>query len=44
VELGSLGRKIAWISWDNICKPKLEGGLGIKHIDKFNNALLGKWR
>ena len=40
---GSEGRKNAWIGWENICKPKEDGGLGIKSIDIFNNALLEKW-
>ncbi|KAL5173270.1 hypothetical protein HKD37_16G045845 [Glycine soja] len=30
--------------WSTICLPKEEGGLGIKEISKFNEALLGKWR
>ncbi|GKV16244.1 hypothetical protein SLEP1_g26913 [Rubroshorea leprosula] len=37
-------RKIAWVKWDNICKSKLEGGIGVKELSKFNLALLGKWR
>lgn len=37
-------RKIAWVSWDQICRPKECGGLGIKNIRRFNEALLGKWR
>ena len=43
---GTKGRKIAWCSWENICKPKEEGGLGIRRIDLFNKALLTKriWR
>jgi len=40
---GKEGRKIAWTSWENICKAKEEGGLGIKRIDFFNKALLAKW-
>jgi len=40
---GEEGRKIAWISWDNICKPKEEGELVIRRIDLFNKALLAKW-
>ncbi|KAH1243657.1 putative ribonuclease H protein [Glycine max] len=35
--------KIAWVSWKSICLPKEEGGLGIKDINQFNLALLGKW-
>jgi len=39
-------RKIARIKWDNICKPKVEGWLGIMQLHFFNKALLGKqkWR
>jgi len=36
-------RKIAWVKWENICKPKLEGGLRIKDIKSFNRVLLAKW-
>jgi len=39
---GSDGRKIAWIKWENICKPKNEGGLGIRDKKKFNVSLLAK--
>lgn len=35
--------RIPWVSWDNICKTKEEGGLGIKNLGLFNKALLGKW-
>ena len=35
--------KIAWVNWDTICLPKNRGGLGIKDLAKFNEALLGKW-
>jgi len=40
---GTKGRKIAWTSWDNICKAKEEGDLGIRRIELFNKALLAKW-
>jgi len=40
---GADGRKIAWTSWENICKAKEERGLGIRCIDFFNEALLVKW-
>jgi len=32
-----------WVSLEDICKPKHMGGLGIKHLEKFNMELLGKW-
>ena len=35
---------ISWVSWENLCKPKEEGGLGLKDIRKFNFAILAKWR
>ncbi|XP_043697190.1 uncharacterized protein LOC122647970 [Telopea speciosissima] len=34
----SLQRKTHFISWDAICKPKSEGGLGIKRIKDMNIA------
>ena len=38
------GRKIAWVKWATLCKPRGEGGLGIKSIKLFNKALLAKWK
>jgi len=32
------------VKWTNICKPKDKGGLGIKDIQLFNEALLKKWK
>ncbi|KAH1232488.1 E3 ubiquitin-protein ligase [Glycine max] len=32
-------KKIHWVKWDVICLPKIDGGLGIKDISKFNAAL-----
>ena len=29
--------------WDNVCKCKDQGGLGVKNIRYQNIALLGKW-
>lgn len=37
-------RKIAWVNWSKLCKPKLARGLGIIDLECFNLALLGKWR
>jgi len=32
------------VSWENICKPKDHGALGIKYIILFNESLVAKWR
>ena len=37
-------RSIAWVRWEDVCKPLEEGGLGIKDVKIFNNALLAKWK
>lgn len=34
---------ISWIKWIDVCRPKAEGGLGIKDIASFNSELLCKW-
>ena len=31
------------VSWSVICKDKKHGGLGLRHLEGFNQALLGKW-
>ena len=35
--------KIHLVKWDTICSPISSGGLGIRKIRLFNEALLGKW-
>lgn len=42
---GSLGgvKKIVWVKWEVVCLPKELGGLGVKNLEWFNLALLGKW-
>lgn len=53
LELERLQRRFVWgdaegcqgyhsVSWDKICKPKLEGGMGIKNMYAFNQALIMK--
>ena len=39
-------RDIHWVKWENLSKPRGDGGIGFKMIYKFNLALLGKqlWR
>jgi hypothetical protein len=41
---GSAEENQSWhsVSWDNICKPKNQGGLGIRRIKHYNQALLMK--
>ncbi|MCH85046.1 RNA-directed DNA polymerase (Reverse transcriptase) [Trifolium medium] len=38
------GRRVSWLSWDSVCSPKKLGGLGVKHMELFNMALIVKWR
>jgi hypothetical protein len=37
-------RKISWVRWDEVCKPKKDGGLGIRNVKLTNDSLLAKWR
>ena len=39
-------RKIAWVAWSVMARPKYLGGLGFKNIEDYNDSLLGKlsWR
>lgn len=34
-------RKICWVAWDDVCRHKEEGGLGIGDLRVFNLVLLG---
>ena len=42
---GSFGDdpKICLVKWASVCAPISSGGLGIRKISLFNEALLGKW-
>ncbi|KAL4298144.1 hypothetical protein GQ457_12G026210 [Hibiscus cannabinus] len=37
------GRGIHWVKWENLCKPKRCGGLGLVDIKVKNQSLLNKW-
>ncbi|XP_039060736.1 uncharacterized protein LOC120204786 [Hibiscus syriacus] len=40
---GAEKSKIHWVSWLNVCRPKMEGGLGVLNLNLMNRALLEKW-
>ncbi|CAN7095354.1 unnamed protein product [Brassica rapa subsp. narinosa] len=39
-------RKIAWVAWSTMARPKFLGGLGFKNLEDYNDSLLAKlsWR
>jgi len=37
-------KKISWFKWENACKQKEEGGLGVKDLKLFDMTLLTKWK
>jgi hypothetical protein len=36
--------KVAWVKWSDVCRPKEEGGLGVRDLRLMNISLLTKWR
>jgi hypothetical protein len=34
---------ISWLKWEDIFKPKKEGGFGIRDLCLVNLSLLAKW-
>lgn len=37
-------RKIHWVKWQDMCKPKMQGGMGFEDLSMFNDALLANKR
>lgn len=35
-------RKLHAVSWESLCKPKEQGGIGLRRLREMNEALLGK--
>lgn len=35
-------RKIHWVNWKDMCKPKFDDGMGFKDLALFNETLLAK--
>ncbi|XP_074283734.1 uncharacterized protein LOC141608268 [Silene latifolia] len=41
-ENGTEYRRVPLVAWDKICKPKEEGGLGLKNQEVWNKAMVGR--
>ncbi|KAL5579331.1 hypothetical protein UlMin_011773 [Ulmus minor] len=35
-------KRVHWLKWSELCRPKSKGGLGFKDLSMFNQAMLGK--
>ena len=35
--------KHSLVAWEKVCSPLVMGGLGVRKLGHFNQALLGKW-
>jgi hypothetical protein len=35
---------MCWVKWKDVCRPKKDGGLGIRDLQVMNISLLAKWR
>ena len=40
------GEGVKWMSWERLCVPKCQGGMGFRRLHEFNISFLGKqgWR
>jgi hypothetical protein len=36
--------KTCWVKWEDVCRPKNMGGLGVRDLRLVNISLLAKWR
>jgi hypothetical protein len=43
LSLGGIGDEFHLVKWSNICTLISSGGLGVKNLIQFNQAILGKW-